>query len=43
MNGRMVRWCYKDVYSPLPEDWIEPTIKEVSFNSRYAHYRTCNE
>ena len=23
-NRNMIRWCYKEVYSPLREDWINP-------------------
>jgi hypothetical protein len=40
MNRRMVRWCYKHVYSPLAEDWIEAAVKEVSFNPCFGHYGT---
>lgn len=38
MNRRIVRWCYKRVYSPLPDDWIEAAMRENNFDPRYGHY-----
>jgi hypothetical protein len=40
MNRRMVRWCYKEVYSPQRESWIEAAVMEVDFDPCYGHYGT---
>jgi hypothetical protein len=38
MNRRIIRWCYKKVYSPLRDVWIEAAMKENSFDPCYGHY-----
>jgi hypothetical protein len=38
MNRRMIRWCYKDVYSSLAETWIEAAMKANAFNPCFGHY-----
>jgi hypothetical protein len=37
-NRNMIRWCYREVYAPLPEDWLGPAVTENSFDPRYGHY-----
>ncbi len=43
MNKRMIKWCYKEVYSPLAEDWIGRAMKEVQFDPCYGHYGSLQE
>jgi hypothetical protein len=38
MNKRIIRWCYKGVYSPLPENWIETAMMANTFNPCLGHY-----
>jgi hypothetical protein len=38
LNKKMVKWCYKFVYSPLPADWLENAARSETFNSLFGHY-----
>lgn len=38
MNRQIVKWCYKDVYSPLPEPWVEDAVKSAAFDPCFGHY-----
>jgi hypothetical protein len=37
-NRNMIRWCYKEVYAPLPEPWIESAVKQLTFDPCYGYY-----
>jgi hypothetical protein len=34
----MIKWCYREVYSSLPEDWIESAMIEERFDPCFGHY-----
>jgi hypothetical protein len=34
----MIRFCYKDAFSPLPEDWIHLASVENDFDPCFGHY-----
>lgn len=38
LNRAMIKWCYREIYSPLPEDWIAAAVKENTFDPCYGHY-----
>ena len=42
-NRKMIRWCYRAIYAPLPEDWIGLAVKEETFNPCYGHYGSLKE
>ena len=37
-NRNMIRWCYNEVYAPLPEVWINSATKGCTFDTCYGHY-----
>jgi Protein of unknown function (DUF4238) len=37
-NRQIIKWCYREVYSPLPGDWINEAVKEATFDPCYGHY-----
>ena len=37
-NRMMIKWCYREVYAPLPEDWVESAIIEDKFDPCFGHY-----
>lgn len=38
LNRHIVKWSYKDVYSPLPESWVEEAVKSAEFDPCFGHY-----
>lgn len=40
LNRRMIKWCYRNVYSPLPEDWIEHAVRNDDFNPLLDRFTT---
>ncbi len=43
LNRQIIKWCYKEVYSPLPGAWIDETMKANSFDPCFGHYGSLNE
>ena len=43
LNRKMIRWCFREIYAPLPEDWIGMAVKEETFDPRYGHYGSLKE
>ncbi len=37
-NRRVIKYCYKYVYSPLAEGWIEPATSQETFDPLLGHY-----
>jgi hypothetical protein len=42
-NRHMIKWCYREVYAPLPEDWISAAVKEITFDPCLGHYGTLED
>jgi hypothetical protein len=42
-NRLMIRWCYREIYAPLPEDWIASAVKEEKFDPCFGHYGSLKE
>lgn len=42
-NRHMVKWCYQEVYSPLPDDWLRDAVKEITFDPCLGHYGSLKE
>lgn len=42
-NRQMIKWCYKEVYSPLTDDWIRDAVKEITFGPCLGHYGSLKE
>jgi Protein of unknown function (DUF4238) len=42
LNRQIIKWCYKEVYSPLPETWIDEAMKANSFDPCFGHYGSRN-
>ncbi len=42
-NRQMIKWCYREVYSPSPEDWLRDAVKEIEFDPRLGHYGSLKE
>jgi hypothetical protein len=42
-NRLMIKWCYKEVYSPLSYAWLESAVTEEKFDPCYGHYGSLKE
>lgn len=42
-NRQMIKWCYREAYSPLADDWIKTAVKEITFDPCFGHYGSLEE
>lgn len=42
-NKLVIKWCYKFIYSPLPDSWVREVAVEEKFDPCYGHYGTLND
>lgn len=43
LNRRVIKYAYKKVFAPLPEDWIEGVVMTEDFNPLLGHYGSLRE
>jgi hypothetical protein len=43
INRRVIKWCYKEVYSSLPEEWIDTAVQGEKFDPCFGHYGTLQD